>query len=90
MDVADRSVSRIDAPRAPPRGASEPFRCHSCGDVIGVYEPLVVCDEDGTHTTSRAAEPALQISAAVYYHGDCHAEQSEAIAEPARREAYGR
>ncbi|MFZ1154485.1 MAG: hypothetical protein WAN93_06230 [Solirubrobacteraceae bacterium] len=49
------------------------FRCRSCGEVIGVYEPLVVRDENGAHTTSRAAEPDLQAIAAAYYHRDCYA-----------------
>jgi hypothetical protein len=49
------------------------FRCQSCGEVIGVYEPLVVREENGVHTTSRAAEPDLQAIAAAYYHRDCYA-----------------
>ena len=40
------------------RGAMEFFRCRACGDVIGVYEPLVVCDEMGTPTASGNAFPA--------------------------------
>lgn len=34
-------------------------RCEHCGDVIGVYEPLVVGGDAGCRTTSLAAEPAL-------------------------------
>jgi hypothetical protein len=61
------------------------FRCQDCGEVIGVYEPLVVYDGSGAHTTSRAAEPDLRAGAAAYYHGDCYA----AAAEPERQTASG-
>jgi hypothetical protein len=49
------------------------FRCQGCGEVIGVYEPVVACDGSGARTTSRAAEPDLRANAAAYYHRDCHA-----------------
>ncbi len=49
------------------------FRCHSCSEVIGVYEPLVVRARDGARATSRAAEPDLQAAAAACYHRDCYA-----------------
>lgn len=43
-----------------PRGRRPPLpRCEHCGDVIGVYEPLVVGGDAGRRTTSLAAEPAL-------------------------------
>jgi hypothetical protein len=58
--------------------------------VIGVYEPLVVGDENGVRTTSRAAEPELRVSAAACYHRDCHAMESEAMRAPARQEVSGR
>jgi hypothetical protein len=48
------------------------FRCQSCGEVIGVYEPLVVREEDGARTTSRAAEPDLKASGGTHYHRDCY------------------
>jgi hypothetical protein len=59
------------------------FRCQVCGEVIGVYEPLVAHDENGPRTTARAAEPDLRASAAAYYHHDCYV----AIREPAHRAA---
>lgn len=49
------------------------FRCGRCGDVIGVYEPLVVCSEGGARTTSRAAEPQLRAADSRQYHRDCYA-----------------
>jgi len=48
------------------------LRCAHCGDVIGVYEPLIVVDGSGTRLTSRAAEPGLAGDAAEHYHGTCH------------------
>ena len=63
----------------------ELFRCQGCGEVIGVYEPLVVYDGSGAHTTSRAAEPDLRASAAACYHRDCYA----TVEQPERRTASG-
>jgi hypothetical protein len=51
---------------------TELLRCHHCGDVIGVYEPLIALIDGQTHETSRAG---AQDSAAVveeYYHRDCY------------------
>jgi hypothetical protein len=50
------------------------FRCQSCGEAIGVYEPLVVRLGNNVRTTSRAAEPDLKATAAAYYHHNCYAE----------------
>ncbi|HEY8304651.1 MAG TPA: hypothetical protein VIG42_08715 [Solirubrobacteraceae bacterium] len=61
------------------------FRCQGCGEVIGVYEPLMVEDRSGARTTSRAAEPDLAASAAAYYHRDCHAVREQ----PERQTASG-
>lgn len=60
-------------PSAPGGNMMERFRCDSCGEVIGVYEPLVVCDRDHTRTTSRAAEPKLRASESSHYHRNCYA-----------------
>lgn len=32
------------------------LRCERCGDVIGVYEPMIVLRDGQPHTTSKAAE----------------------------------
>ncbi len=53
--------------------AGEAFRCKHCGDLIGVYEPLVVCSESGARMTSRAAEPDLEATGATHYHRVCYA-----------------
>jgi len=46
--------------------------CASCGDVIGIYEPLIVVEEHGPRQTSRAAEPALPGSPDKHYHRACY------------------
>ena len=55
----------------------EAFRCKQCGDVIGVYEPLVVCTEDVARTTSRAAEPSCTPADSTHYHRDCYTAELE-------------
>lgn len=54
-------------------GETERFLCEECGDVIGVYEPLVVHDGQDARTTSRAAEPHLLVDQGTYHHRECHA-----------------
>jgi peptide subunit release factor RF-3 len=53
---------------------STPFellRCTHCGDVIGVYEPLIVRVGDDVRETSRAADPEVPVPAAEHFHRDC-------------------
>lgn len=54
--------------------SAEAFRCRLCGDVIGVYEPLVECVNSHLRATSRAAEPDLNGNG-VYYHRLCFEER---------------
>lgn len=54
------------------RGAMERLLCEVCGDVIGVYEPLVVRTSNSERTTSRAAEPELRARDGAYFHRECH------------------
>jgi hypothetical protein len=51
--------------------AIEPPRCAHCGDVIGVYEPVVVVLGDDIHLGSRASCPDPP-PGAVLYHDECH------------------
>ena len=51
--------------------ASRWFRCEWCGDVIGVYEPLVHVIDGEARRTSRAAEPGIIAEAGLFYHGKC-------------------
>jgi hypothetical protein len=50
------------------------FSCQLCGEVIGVYEPLVVCQSSHSRTTSRAAEPDLCTQDGAHYHRACYSE----------------
>jgi hypothetical protein len=55
--------------------------CAQCGEVIGVYEPLVVVEDGAARQTSCAAEPQLLAGAhASCYHGDCHMSSGAVIA----------
>ena len=46
-------------------------RCQTCGDVIGVYEPIVLVEPPGRRETSLAAEPDLGYSALACHHRTC-------------------
>jgi hypothetical protein len=46
-------------------------RCRYCGDVIGVYEPLVVRTDAGNRQTSLAADPELFATDAACFHRYC-------------------
>ncbi len=45
--------------------------CGICGDRLGVYEPTVVVDQDGSRVTSQAAEPDLLRRESARYHRGC-------------------
>jgi len=63
-------------PEATP--ARERVRCTHCGEVIGVYEPVIHVVGGRPEKTSRAAEPSLSTgSAGPIYHLLCY--------EPPRR-----
>ena len=50
-------------------------RCEYCGEVIGVYEGLVLATDDEVRETSRAAEPNLPLESAAPYHRACYLER---------------
>jgi peptide subunit release factor RF-3 len=54
------------------------MRCAHCGDVIGVYEPVVVRSGDLVRESSRAAEPSLPLPRAEHFHRDCFAAMERA------------
>lgn len=58
----------VDSPR---RTGSALPRCQACGDVIGVYELIVLAVPRGCRETSLAAEPDLADSASVCMHRAC-------------------
>ena len=47
-------------------------RCPDCGDVLGVYEPIVHVLGTQARRTSRAAEPSASSSEGQCYHLDCY------------------
>lgn len=58
------------------------LRCQHCGDLIGVYEPLIRIADGHPHETSRAAHAQPGETAGPCYHRACYQEQ--AAAESAR------
>jgi len=51
---------------------TEPLRCVHCGDVIGVYEPLIALAHGRARETSVAAEAVPADSQAECYHRACY------------------
>jgi hypothetical protein len=48
-------------------------RCELCGDVIGVYEPLIHAHGNGVRASSRAADPSLSVgTSGSLYHAACY------------------
>lgn len=47
-------------------------RCAWCGDVVGVYEPMVFVIDDEPLHSSLAARPDLAVTGATRYHRDCY------------------
>jgi hypothetical protein len=64
-----RSATRADA-RIDSRTAG-PLRCVTCGDVIGVYEPLFVLTAAGCFSTSIAAQPEIPAAGWPCHHLAC-------------------
>jgi hypothetical protein len=55
------------------RATLPPPRCELCGEVIGVYEPLIYVHANGVHESSRAASPGLSAGASgSLYHAACY------------------
>jgi hypothetical protein len=51
---------------------SEPLRCVHCGEVIGVYEPLIALARGRARETSVAAEAVSADSNADCFHRTCY------------------
>jgi len=47
--------------------------CAHCGDVIGVYEPLLLTGDGKVRVTSLAAERDVVLARNVHYHRACYA-----------------
>jgi hypothetical protein len=65
-----RHRSTVPAVRVVPN-PRPPVRCRQCGDVIGIYEPLVLLTATGGRETSLAAEPELSDAPSPVYHRAC-------------------
>ena len=48
------------------------LRCQSCGEVIGVYEPLVRLLDGCANESSRALEPGSSERYGEHYHRACY------------------
>jgi hypothetical protein len=47
-------------------------RCRSCGEAIGVYEPVVHVADSLVRRTSRGAEPEVCRGSGSCYHESCY------------------
>lgn len=56
-------------------GVTPKLTCDYCGQVIGVYEPMVVIAAGHARETSRAAEQVAAAAPRPHYHRDCYAER---------------
>lgn len=52
--------------------APAPVCCDHCGEVICVYEPLIVAEHGRCRETSRAAETRLPLVDTTHYHRACY------------------
>jgi hypothetical protein len=66
-----------------PDHPTAPHRCRRCGDVIGVYEPLVLVEGSAARETAAAAEPGLRALPGARYHRACF--RAEALLQPLLR-----
>ena len=57
-----------------PAGA---LTCAHCGDVIGVYEPLLLTGDGKVRVTSLAAERDVVLARNVHYHRACYAAREQ-------------
>ncbi len=62
MDFYEHPIQAAPAPR-----------CELCGEVIGVYEPLIAIRDGQARETARSAEPEVADSASSCYHRTCYA-----------------
>ncbi len=61
--------------------------CRRCGDVIGVYEALIVQGPHGARASSRAAESHLSPAQGDLYHRACYLETEVERADEAAQGA---
>jgi hypothetical protein len=68
--VVATMLARMSVEEFHPTGG--PPNCARCGDVIGVYEPLVEVLGELARHTSRAAEPGVCTTGGACYHRACY------------------
>jgi hypothetical protein len=56
-----------------PVTTSNALTCAHCGDVIGVYEPLILVGDGEIRETSLAAERDVVLARSAHYHRACYA-----------------
>jgi hypothetical protein len=71
---------RSQAPRAERAVIGEAMKCGRCGDVIGIYEPVVLLSDGRARMTSAAAEPGVREAPGERFHRACCADQPAASA----------
>ena len=73
----------LPAARARPTAGSRPvstpnaLTCVHCGDVIGVYEPLILAGDGEIRETSLAAERDVVLARSAHYHRACYAAREQ-------------
>ena len=60
-----------------PVSTSNPLTCAHCGDVIGVYEPLILTGDGEIHETSLAAQRDVALARGAHYHRGCYAAREQ-------------
>jgi hypothetical protein len=82
MDTHDPSSRVSERPRREPPRMSPAPRCYRCGEVIGVYEPLIKFTDGFARESSRALEPDSSARDGEHYHRACY-ERLDADQPPA-------
>jgi len=58
---------------------TERVHCRDCGDLIGVYEPIVTVREGSVSETSRAARPDESFLLLQCFHRECYERRGESL-----------
>jgi len=56
------------------------WTCEHCGDIIGVYEAMIVVEGDAERRTSRLNDPHVEEGEVALYHEPCWLGEVEAPA----------
>jgi hypothetical protein len=60
----------------------ELLHCIGCGEVIGVYEPVILLADGRARETSRAAEPNLSAAPGKPFHAACYVRAQHGTEQP--------